>query len=105
MPGERAADAKPVKLAFWMDGKLLNTIEVETKPSGLVYFNPYSDATMRLVLPAGEHVFRAGFLDDEFVKKLTPRELYNNKKNKFLESITFNGPYPLKTPSVSRRRF
>jgi len=32
MPGERAADAKPVTLGFWMDGVLLKTLPVETKP-------------------------------------------------------------------------
>ena len=48
LPGERAPDAKPVKLGFWMDGKLLHTRAVETKPSELVYFNPYSEEEMRL---------------------------------------------------------
>ena len=96
LPGERAADAKPVKLGFWMDGKLLNTMTVETKPSGLVYFNPYSEEEMRLFLPEGEHVFKAAFIDDDFVKGLTNGEAYSNKKNKFLDSITFIGPYPPK---------
>jgi cytochrome c553 len=104
LPGERAADAKPVKLGFWMDGKLLNVIETETKPSGLVYFNPYSEAQMRLWLPEGEHVFRAAFIDDDFVKTLTGADLYNNKKNKFLESITFVGPYAPKTGIASRKK-
>ena len=36
LPGERSPDAKPVTMGFWMDGKLLNTIQVETKPSKLV---------------------------------------------------------------------
>ncbi len=53
LPGERGADAKPVTLNFWMDGKLLNSMQVETKPSKLVYFNPYSEEEMRLYLPAG----------------------------------------------------
>ncbi len=35
-PGERTADAKPVKMNFWMDGQLLGSIDVETKPSKLV---------------------------------------------------------------------
>jgi len=104
LPGERAADAKPVKLGFWMDGKLLNVVETETKPSGLVYFNPYSEAQMRLWLPEGEHVFRAAFIDDDFVKTLSNAELYNNKKNKFLESITFVGPYAPKTEIASRKK-
>ena len=45
--------------AFWMDGKLLHSMPVETKPSRLVYFDPYSEEQMRLFLPEGDHVFRA----------------------------------------------
>jgi len=60
-PGERPADAKAVEFGFWMDGKLLKSMPVETKPSGLVYFDPFSDAAIRLYLPQGDHVFRAGF--------------------------------------------
>ena len=54
MDGEAARDARPI----------------ETKPSGLVYFDPYSEEELRLYLPEGDHVFRAGFIDDEFVKTL-----------------------------------
>ncbi|MGO9256642.1 MAG: DUF1592 domain-containing protein [Bryobacteraceae bacterium] len=103
LPGERAADAKPVTLGFWMDGKLLHTMPVETKPSGLVYFNPYSEEQMRLVLPEGQHVFRAGFIGDDFVKGLTAKETYDNKKNKFLDSITFIGPYRPQAEPASRK--
>ena len=40
---ELASKSKaPVEL--WMDGKLIHSMMVETKPSGLVYFNPYSEA-------------------------------------------------------------
>jgi len=91
-------------MGFWMDGKLLQSMPVETKPSGLVYFNPYSEEQMRLVLPEGDHVFRAGFIDDPFVKGLTPKELYDNKKNKFFDSITFVGPYPSKVEKASRKK-
>jgi hypothetical protein len=104
LPGERAKDAAPVKLGFWMDGKLLNTIVAETKPSGLVYFNPYSDETMRLYIPEGDHVFRAGFIDDEFVKTLDAKALYNSKQNKYLESITFVGPYAAAVEKPSRKK-
>jgi hypothetical protein len=103
-PGQRAADAKPVQMAFYMDGQLLNTMEVETKPSKLVYFDPFSDGQMRLYLPEGDHVFRAQFLDDEFVSKFTTdKEAYDNKKNKFIGSITFVGPYPSKVEKTSRK--
>jgi mono/diheme cytochrome c family protein len=104
MPGERSADARPVKLGFWMDGKLLHTQEVETKPSKLVYFNPYSEAEIRLYLPEGDHVFRAGFIGDDFVKTLDAKQAYDSKKNKFLNSITFVGPYPSKIERASRKK-
>jgi len=104
-PGERGADAKPVKMAFWMDGQLLETIDVETKPSKLVYFNPFSDAEFRVYLPEGDHVFRAAFLNDDFVKKFTnDKDAYSDKKNKFIGSITFVGPYPAKVEKASRKK-
>src|SRR5664279_2957294 len=104
LPGERAADSKPVALALWMDGKLLRSMPVETKPSKLVYFDPYSEEQVRLVLPEGDHVFRAAFVDDDFVKGLTAKDAYDRKKNKFLDSITFIGPYAPKAPPASRAK-
>jgi len=104
LPGERAADAKPVTMGFWMDGKLLRTMPVETKPSKLVYFDPFSVEEMRLYLPEGDHTFRAGFIGDDFVKNLTGREPYDRKKNKYLDSMTFVGPFASSTPKASRKR-
>jgi cytochrome c553 len=104
LPGERAPDGKPVTMGFWMDGKLLHTMTVETRPSGLVYFNPYSEAEMRLYLPEGDHVFRSGFIDDDFVKGLSEKDVYSDKKNKFLNMITFVGPFPSKTEKPSRKK-
>ena len=104
MPGERAADAKPVTLGFWMDGALLKTLPVETKPSKLVYFDPYSEAEVRLYLPSGDHVFRAGFIYDDFVKTLPEKDAYNNKQNKFLNSMVFVGPFPTDVERASRKK-
>jgi hypothetical protein len=104
LPGERPADAKPVTMGFWMDGVLLHTMQVETKPSKLVYFNPYSNEEMRLYLPEGDHTFRVGFINDDFVKGLTAKEAYNNKKNKWLDSMTFVGPFPAKGEKASRKK-
>jgi hypothetical protein len=104
LPGERAEDAKPVRMGIWMDGKLLHSMPVETKPSKLVYFNPYSEEQVRLYLPEGDHVFRVAFIDDPFVKDLNAKDAYNNKKNKFLDSITFVGPYPSKVEKASRKK-
>jgi hypothetical protein len=103
LPGERAADAKPVTLCLWMDGKLLDSKSIETKPSKLVYFNPYSEEEMRLVLPGGDHVFRAGFTNDDYVKTLSPSDARNQKKNKFFEGMTFVGPFPAKVERASRK--
>jgi mono/diheme cytochrome c family protein len=104
LPGERNADAKPVSMGFSMDGKLLNTIQVETKPSKLVYFDPYSEEEMRLFLPEGDHTFRAAFINDDFVKGLPFKDAYDNKKNKFIGSILFIGPFPSQTERLSRKK-
>jgi len=104
LPGERAPDGKPVTLNLWMDGKLLASKEIQTKPSGLVYFDPYSEEEVKVYLPVGDHVFRAGFTNDDFVKTLAPADLYNNKKNKFLNSIVFVGPFASTVEKESRKR-
>jgi hypothetical protein len=104
-PGERGADAKPVKMAFYMDGKLLDTLDIETKPSKLVYFDPFSLAETRLFLPEGDHVFRAAFLNDDFVSKFTSdKEAYNVKTNKWISQIIFVGPFPSKVEKASRKK-
>ncbi|QOY90545.1 DUF1592 domain-containing protein [Paludibaculum fermentans] len=104
LPGERPKDAKPVQLAFWMDGKLLATKLIETKPSGLVYFDPYSEEELRLFLPEGDHLFRAGFLNDDFVKGLEAKELYKRKSNKYLDGMLFIGPFKPANPPPSRAK-
>ena len=104
LQGERPEDAKPVTLAIWMDGKLLHSMPVETKPSKLVYFDPYSEEQMRLFLPEGEHTFRAAFLDDEFIKTVAAKDAYNRKKNKYIDSVVFVGPYaPAKEPASRKK--
>ncbi len=104
LPGARSKTAKPVQLALWMDGKLLHQEPVETKPSDLVYFSPFSDARFRLTLPEGQHTFRVGFLDDDFVATLPEKNYYTQSKNKYPGSITFSGPFASKTENLSRKR-
>jgi hypothetical protein len=108
LPGERPAvggkDAAPVTLGFWMDGTLLAAKTVQTKPSGLVYFDPYSEEEITVYLPEGDHVFRAGFIGDEFVRTLPAADLYNRKANKFLDSIVLVGPYRSAAEKESRAR-
>ena len=104
LPGERAAEAKPVALAIWMDGKKLDEKMVEMKPSKLVYFNPFSEEEFRLYLPEGDHSFRIGFVNDDFVKGLSTKDAYNSKKNKYIGSMLFIGPYPSKVEKTSRKK-
>ena len=98
LPGERRPDSPPVTMNFRMDGELLHSMQVETKPSELVYFLPRSIEQMRLYLPAGDHVFQAGFINDDFVETLCEEDVYSRKKNKFPDSIIFTGPFPAEDP-------
>ena len=104
LPGERPRDAAPVTMGFWMDGELLATKQVETRPSGLVYFSPFSIEELRLYLPAGDHDFRAAFIDDPFPYTLSEKDRYSRNKNKLLESITFVGPFPTDVEPESRKK-
>jgi hypothetical protein len=104
MPGQRPEDAKPVTLGLWVDGKLVHTTLVETKPSGLVYFNPYSEVTIRVPLTEGDHVFRLGFIDDEYVKTLPRENVYTDKVNKWIGSATFVGPFESAVEKASRKK-
>jgi mono/diheme cytochrome c family protein len=104
LPGERAKDAAPVELAFFMDGKKLHSQMAETKPSGLVYFNPFSAEEFKVVLPEGDHVFRVAFLNDDFPKTLSEKDQRDDKKNKRIGSVTFIGPYPAQVEKASRKK-
>ncbi len=94
LPGERRPDSPAVTMNFSMDGELLHSMKVETKPSELVYFLPRSIEEMRLYLPAGDHVFRAGFANDDFIETICEEDIYDRNKNKFLDSVIFTGPFP-----------
>ena len=104
LPGQRPADAAPVTLGLWVDGKLAYSTKVETKPSGLVYFNPYSEERIRVPVPEGDHTLRLGFVDDPFVKTLAKDNIYNDKENKWIGSVTVIGPFATKGEKPSRKR-
>jgi hypothetical protein len=104
MPGERPEDAAPVMLGVWVDGRLLTTTQVETKPSGLVYFNPYSETEVRVALPEGDHTLRLGFIDDPYVQTLKREDIYKDRMNKWIGSMTIVGPFPADGVKPSRQR-
>ena len=104
LPGQRAKDAAPVTLGLWVDGKLAHTLEVETKPSGLVYFNPFSEERIRVPVTEGDHTLRLGFIDDPFVKTLAQDEIYKDSVNKWIGAVTVIGPFASKGEKPSRKK-
>jgi mono/diheme cytochrome c family protein len=104
LPGQRGEDARPVTMNVWLDGKLAKAIPVETKPSKLVYFEPYSEEQFRMFVPEGDHAVRVGFVDDEFLRTLPEKDYYRQAKNKYPDSVTFVGPYPASGEKASRKR-
>jgi hypothetical protein len=93
-----------VTLGVWVDGRLATTTVIETKPSGLVYFNPYSEEEVRLPLPEGDHTLRLGFIDDEFVKTIAKADLYKDTVNKWIGTVTIVGPFPTEGVKPSRAK-
>jgi mono/diheme cytochrome c family protein len=104
LPGQRSKDAAPVTLGLWVDGKLTYTTPIETKPSGLVYFNPYSEERIRVPVPEGDHTLRLGFVDDPFVKTLEKENIYKDTANKWIGSVTVVGPFASQGEKPSRKR-
>ena len=104
LPGQRAKDAPPVTMGLWVDGKLVQKTLVETKPSGLVYFNPLSEVEIRVPLTEGDHTFRLGFIDDPFVKTLAKEDIYKDTVNKWIGTMTFVGPMPSAGVKPSRTK-
>jgi mono/diheme cytochrome c family protein len=104
LPGQREKDAAPVTLGLWVDGKLTHTTQVETKPSGLVYFNPFSEERIRVPLPEGDHALRLGFIDDPFVKTLAKDDIYKDTVNKWIGAVTVIGPFASQGEKPSRKK-
>jgi mono/diheme cytochrome c family protein len=104
LPGQRAKDAPPVTLGLWIDGKLEQTTRVETKPSGLVYFNPFSEERIRVPITEGDHTLRLGFIDDPFVKTLPQDEIYKDSVNKWVGAVTVVGPFATSGEKPSRKK-
>jgi mono/diheme cytochrome c family protein len=104
LPGQRAKDAPPVTLGLWIDGKLVQTTRVETRPSGLVYFNPFSEERIRVPITEGDHTLRLGFIDDPFVKTLPQDEIYKDSVNKWVGAVTVVGPFATSGEKPSRKK-
>lgn len=104
LQGERPKGSDPVLLRFERDGELLHEEEVATEPGELIYFDPYSEAEMRLYLPAGDSTFRASFVNDDFTEGMTDEDIYDREKNKYVDSIMFVGPFESDIEPPSRKK-
>jgi hypothetical protein len=87
-----------------VDGKVVHTMSVETKPSKLVYFDPYSEEKMTVHLTEGVHNVRAQFLNDDFAAALSDKDFTNRKKNKYIDALTFIGPFASAAENASRKK-
>lgn len=104
LPGERPGDAKAVTLALWVDGALRGTRRVETKASKIPSQDPSSEERFRLPLSAGDHSFRLGFIDDDFVASLPEEALTKPRANKWIGSMTVVGPFEPTKVKASRKK-
>ena len=103
LAGQRGADAKPVTMGFWMDGKLLHSEEVQTTPPKTVYFGAYERKEFKVFLPEGVHTFRLGFANDEYAAKLPKAKIFDLKTNKYPQLIGFQGPEPSAEEPAGRK--
>ena len=103
LQGERPEGAVPVLLRFARDGETLHEEEVATGPSGLAFFQPYSETEFRIYLYSGDSTFRAQFVDDDFPTSLDAEEVFNKRKNKHVDAIAFVGPFESDIEPPSRK--
>ena len=105
--GHRGATDKPVLLRISVDGKPIKEIEIPVQISAV---NRQGGATQRnteqarVFLTANDHVFRAEFVNDEFVKPLTAQARSNANTNIFPEQIEIGGPYPPEKPQTVEKK-
>ncbi|MEO8181878.1 MAG: DUF1592 domain-containing protein [Deltaproteobacteria bacterium] len=104
LTGQRPEGSKAVTLGVWVDGKRIFSTSVETRPSGLIYFDPYSEERFRLALSEGDHTLRLGFIGDAYVQTLPKEKLYDNKTNKWIGALHIVGPFTSKLVKPSRKR-
>ena len=97
LTGHRGDKDKPVTLRISVDGKPIKEAEIPVQISAV---NKQGGATQRGVvegrvfLTANDHIFRAEFLNDDFVKPLNAQARSNANSNIFPETIEIGGPYP-----------
>ncbi|MCU1330230.1 MAG: hypothetical protein JWN34_5600, partial [Bryobacterales bacterium] len=105
--GHRGAKDKPVNLQISVDGKPIKTVEVPVQISAV---NQQGGATQRssweqkVFLPAGDHVFRSEFLNDEEGKALPREARLNTNRNIYPDAIEIAGPFPSAEQHPSQKK-
>jgi hypothetical protein len=92
LAGGRPNPEKPVTLALWMDGEILQTKDISMATPEGKFFTPYETIEMRAFLPEGLHTFRLGYLNDPVGDAMTKADALNAKLNKYIQLIGFVGP-------------
>ena len=94
--GHRGANDKAVTLAISVDGKPVKTVSVPVQISAV---NQQGGATHRVseeakvFVPAGEHTFRAEFIDDDGIAAIPVEARLNTNRNIYPEAIEVAGPF------------
>ena len=107
LTGHRGPKDKPVQLQISVDGKPAKTFEVPVQISAV---NQQGGATQRsswetkMFLPAGDHVFRSEFLNDEEGKALPREARLNTNRNLFPDAFEIAGPYPSAEPHPAQKK-
>ena len=105
--GHRGEKDKPVTLVMSVDGKPFKTVDVDVQISAV---NKQGGATQRssqeqrVFLTQGEHVFRAQFINDDFLKDLPVFARLNNKRNIYPDTIELVGPFPASEKHTSQKK-
>jgi hypothetical protein len=59
---------------------------------------------LRVPLTEGDHTLRLGFIDDEYIKTLAKENIYTDKVNKWISSVTIVGPFKSAIEKPSRKQ-
>ena len=105
--GHRGANDKPVNLVISVDGKPAKSVSVPVQISAV---NQQGGATqrgsqeVRLFLTAGEHTFRAEFVNDEDLEAIPDNARANANRNIFPDAFEIGGPFPAAGPNSSQKK-
>jgi hypothetical protein len=104
LAGGRPDPGKPVTLALWMDGEIVQSKEISMVTPDGKFFAPYEVTEMKAFLPEGLHTFRLAYLNDPEGDAMNKTDALNPKKNKYIQLIGFVGPEKSAEEPASRKR-